>query len=97
MAVQAIVVTVGRDLVGVAAAEQGVLVALRNDLVPAVHAVEPVLVALDEELVVVVVALRRNDTVAKLPRLPRETRRLSCGSVDDVEAVRRRDDAVDAN
>ena len=51
-----------------------------NNLILAVHAVEPVLVALDEELVVVVVALRRNDTVAKLPRLPRETRRLCANS-----------------
>ena len=40
--------------------------------------------------------LRGNDTVAKLPRLPRETRRLSCGRVDDVEATRHRVDAIAA-
>ena len=40
--------------------------------------------------------LRGNDTVAKLPRLPRETRRLSCGRIDDVEAAQHRVDAVDA-
>ena len=36
------------------------------------------------------------DTVAKLPRLPHETRRLSCGRVEGVEAVRHHVDAVDA-
>ena len=38
--------------------------------------------------------LRGNDTVAKLPRLPRETRRLSCGRIDGVDAMPRRLDAV---
>ena len=40
--------------------------------------------------------LRGNDTVAKLPRLPHETRRLSCGRVDVVDAVQHRVDAIDA-
>ena len=40
--------------------------------------------------------LRGNDTVAKLPRLPHETRRLSCDHEDDVEAVQHRADAIDA-
>ena len=31
--------------------------------------------------------MRGNDTVTKLPRLPHETRRLSCGCVDDVDAT----------
>ena len=31
--------------------------------------------------------VRGNDTVTKLPRLPHETRRLSCGCVDDVDAT----------
>ena len=35
------------------------------------------------------------DTVATRPRLPHETRRLSCGRVDDVEATRHRNNAVD--
>jgi hypothetical protein len=37
-----------------------------------------------------------NDSVAKLARLPYETRRRSDGHVDGVEVVRHRDDAVDA-
>ena len=37
-----------------------------------------------------------NDAVAKLPRLSRETRGLSRGRVDDVEATRHRIDAVEA-
>ena len=35
-----------------------------------------------------------NNSVAKLPRLPHETRRLSCGHIEGVEAVRHRDDGV---
>ena len=38
-----------------------------------------------------------NDTVTKLPRLSRETRRLSDGHVNDVEAICQRVDAIDAN
>ena len=37
-----------------------------------------------------------NDGVAKLPRLPHETRRLSDGHVEGVEAVWHRVDAIDA-
>ena len=37
-----------------------------------------------------------NDSVATRPRLPHETRRLSDGHVDGVEAVRHREDAIDA-
>ena len=37
-----------------------------------------------------------NDSIAKLARLPYETRRLSGGHVDGAEAVRHRNDAVDA-
>jgi hypothetical protein len=40
--------------------------------------------------------LRGNDTVAKLPRLPHETQRFSCGRVDGVEALWSHEDAVDA-
>ena len=36
------------------------------------------------------------DTVAKLSLITHETRRLSDGHVEGVEAVRHRDDAVDA-
>ena len=36
------------------------------------------------------------DTVATRPRLPHETRRLSCGRIDAVEAVRLRGDAIAA-
>jgi hypothetical protein len=38
-----------------------------------------------------------NDSVATRPRLPRETRGLSDGHVDGVEATRLHEDAVDAN
>ncbi len=37
-----------------------------------------------------------NDSIAKLARLPYETRRLSEGHGEGVKAVRHRDDAVDA-
>ena len=37
-----------------------------------------------------------NDSVAKLPRLPHETRRLSDGHVDGVEAAWHSVDAIDA-
>jgi hypothetical protein len=37
------------------------------------------------------------DIVAKPPRHPRETRRLSDGRVDGVAAAWRREDAIDAN
>ena len=46
-----------------------------------------------------VLALRlraSNDGVATRPRLPRETRGLSCDHEDGVEARRHHDDAVDA-
>ena len=42
------------------------------------------------------VGLRGTDTVAKLSPLTRATRRLSDGHVEGIEAVRHRDDAVDA-
>ena len=37
-----------------------------------------------------------NDSIAKLARLPYETRRLSEGHGEGVKAVRHRDDTVDA-
>ena len=35
-----------------------------------------------------------NDAIAKLPRLSHETRRLSCGRIDGVEAAWFREDAI---
>ena len=43
-----------------------------------------------------ILVLCGTDAVAKPPRLSRETRGLSCGRIDDVEATRHRVDAVAA-
>ena len=45
---------------------------------------------------VVVAVLCGTDTVAKLPRLPHETRRLSHSHIDGVAVAWRRVDAIDA-